>query len=150
MIEPCNIRDIAKVEEVATKHFGSDATMWVRQNIYHPVNKLFYFDETLVLYMECIGTYKYSIHTIGSTRKVKDYKDFTIRVGSWMFDNTLCTCLIAFAAESNLRMQRFIGITGGKRVGIIPDAGGLENEIMYVYPIRDREQLEERLTCQQQ
>jgi hypothetical protein len=51
-----------------------------------------------------------------------------------------------------MRMQRFIGLTGGKRVGIIPDAAGeSEDEIMYVYPIRDRIELESRrsVSCQQ-
>ena len=147
-MNPCTILDLAKVADVATKHFGKDATLWARTKLYSPIDKLFYFNENLVLLIEAIGQYKYSIHTIGRTNKVKEYRDFTINAGSWMFDNTTCTCLIAFAAASSLRMQRFIGLTGGKRVGVIPDAGGIEDEIMYVYPIRDRIELEERV-CQQ-
>lgn len=149
MIRPCDIRDLYDVAEVASKHFGTEATLWTRKILYDPLDKLFQFSEDLVLYLEAIGEYKYSIHTIGKTKDVKGYRDFTIDAGSWMFDNTSCTCLIAFAAVSNKRMQMFIGLTGGQRVGIIPDAGGKEDEIMYVYPIRDRDKLEGRRSCQQ-
>jgi len=146
---PCTIKDLVEVSEVASKFFGTDSTLWARQKLYSPIDRVFYFDEDLVLLIEAIGNYKYSIHTIGSTRKVKEYKNFTIDAGKWMFENTQCTCLIAFAAASNVRMQRFIGLTGGKRVGVIPDAGGHEDEIMYVYPIRDKVELEGRRSgCQ--
>ena len=143
-MKPCTIRDLNEVAEVASRHFGSDYTLWARTKLLGPEHYFFIFSEGLVLFIEPIGTYKYSIHTLGCTSEVKKYKDFTIDAGSWMFDNTRCTCLIAFAGVSNKRMQRFIGLTGGKRVGIIPDAGGIEDEIMYVYPIRDRIELEGR------
>lgn len=148
-MKPCTLRDLEEVSEIASRHFNEDYTLWVRTRLLLPEYYFFIFDENLVLFIEPIGTYKYSIHTIGKTTRVKDYKNFTIDVGSWMFDNTRCTCLIAFAAASNKRMQRFIGLTGGKRVGVLPDAGGSEDEIMYIYPIRDREELESRRSeCQ--
>jgi hypothetical protein len=150
MIKPYTYKDVIEVADIGTKHFGHDAINWSRQMLFNPMVKLFGFSEDLLVLVEPIGEYKFSIHTIGSTRDVKGYRDFTIDVGSWMFDNTSCTCLVAFASASNKRMQRFIGLTGGKRVGILEDAGGKEDEIMYIYPIRDRKELESRrATCQQ-
>ena len=144
-MKPCTLLDLGKVSEIATAHFGMDTTLWVRQKLYSPIDKLFYFDENLVLSVEGIGDHKFSIHILGRTNKIKEYKKFVIDVGTWMFDNTKCTCLIAFASANNVRLQRLIGSSGGKRVGVVPDAGGEGvDEIMYVYPIRDRSKLEGR------
>ncbi len=149
MISPVTISNMSTAIEIAEQSYGDDGVLWVREKVYHPGHKLFVFSDTLMVYFEQIGNYKWSIHTIGSTTDVKGYRDFTIQTGSWMMENTPCTCLIAFAAASNKRMQRFIGLTGGQRVGVIPDAGGTEDEIMYVYPKRDKEELERRVRCQQ-
>ena len=145
---PCTIRDLEDLSEIATKCIGDKGTLWVREQLYHPLNKLFLFSDTLFVQVEATGIYKYSIHTIGNTKDIRGYRDFTIKMGSWMMENTPCTCLIAFAASSNKRMQRFIGLTGGERVGVIPDAGGHEDEVMYVFPKRNKETLEGRIRCQ--
>jgi hypothetical protein len=143
-MQPCTIRDLNEVSDVASRHFGEDYTLWVRQRLLAPDHHLFYFDKDLVVYVEPIGTYKYSIHLLGETSRVKELRDFTISLGSWVFANTKCTSLVTFVSVNNKRLQRFIGLTGGQRVGIIPDAGGLEDEIIYVYPIRNRIELESR------
>lgn len=139
MIKPCDIRDIHKIEPTVTKMFGFNSTVWIREKIYSKLDYFFYFDEDLTLYIQAIGNHKFSIHTLGSTKRMREYKNFAISAGGWMFDNTACTSLIAYTSVDNKRMQRFISLSGGKRVGIIPDADGVgKDEIMYVLPIRDR------------
>ena len=92
-----------------------------------------------------IGTTKYAVHLIGSTKKLSELRDFIIQTGSWMMDNTSCTCIIAFASTENKRLQMFIGLTGGKRMCTVRNANGDNDEIMYTYSKDDRLELERRV-----
>lgn len=147
MIKPCDIRDFLSIELISSKHFGTDTSLWVRERLYSQVHRLFLFNEEVVVSYELIGKHKYAIHILGETNKTKGFKDFVINSGSWMMKHTNCTCILAFAGENNKRLQRFIGLTGGKRVGYIPNADGELGEILYMYSKIDKEELVGRVSC---
>ena len=44
----------------------------------------------------------------------------------------------------------FIGLTGGERVGLIPNANNDKGEILFMFTKTNRENLERRVSCQQQ
>ena len=99
---------------------------------------------------EMIGEYKYCVHLVGHTKDLKGLRDFIIQTGSWMMDHTNCRCILAFAREDNKRLQMFIGLTGGKRLCTVPNAGGYSSEVMYIYPFESKKELEGRIRCLKQ
>ena len=145
MIKPCTLRDLSTLQEIFQRYYNSNQILWVRERIYSEVHKLFLFKEELVVSYEMIGEYKYCVHLVGHTKDIKGLRDFIIQTGSWMMDNTRCRCILAFASEENKRLQMFIGLTGGKRLCTIPNAGGDTSEVLYIYPFESKKELEGRV-----
>ena len=145
MITPCNIRDLPILIEIFQNYYNKDLTLWIRERIYSTVNKLFLYDDTLVVSYEMIGTYKYCIHLVGTSDDLSRLKDFLITTGSWMMENTYCKCILAFADGDNKRLQMLIGLTGGKRLCVIPNANNESSEVLYHYSFKDKEELEGRI-----
>ena len=149
-MEPCTLKDLGVLNEIFQNYYGQDTVLWVRERLYSTVHKIFLFGEEVAISYEMIGTAKYAVHLIGHTKQISLLKDFIIQTGSWMMDNTPCTCIIAFAPVDNTRLQMFIGLTGGKRMCTVRNANGDNDEIMYVYSKDDRLELEGRIRCLKQ
>lgn len=132
MITPCSIKDIYKLEPIATESFGEESTMWLRYRIQSQFHKLFLSPDSYIISYHRIGTYKYAIHLIGSAIGNKVMKEFVIGCNNWMFDNTKCSCILSFVDESNRKLQIAERYAGFKKVGVIPNAGGDSNEILYI------------------
>lgn len=144
-MNPCTLKDLRILNEIFQSYYRQDTILWIRERLYSPVHKIFLFGEEVAISYEMIGVTKYAVHLIGSTKRLSELRDFIIQTGSWMMDNTSCTCIIAFASVSDKRLQRFIGLTGGKRMCTIRNANGDYDEIMYVYSKDDRKELEGRV-----
>lgn len=148
-IKPCTIRDLPVLMELCEEYFQRDCTEWLRGKLYSKEHHLFLFKEELIVSFELISPYKYCIHIIGTSKGTKELRDYFLQIGSWVFDNTEATCLLVFASNSNKRLQRFVAITGGKRIGIVKEGDKDIDEVLYSYSKTDKEHLIRGLKWQQ-
>lgn len=139
--------DIVKAVEMTT---GQDAILYVRNDMRNPLSMWFY-REGIALQFQMIGDHKWILHMYGvSGDKLRNLRDWIIKVSSYLMDNTECTCILVFCKESDMRLRFLIKATGHDEGMRIPNGNGKEDEILYVYNKNDREIYERRIRCHKQ
>jgi hypothetical protein len=145
MIEPCTILDLSLLSDAVSKTFGVESILYVRMELIYKVNKWFYKDG-LAVQLQLLGDHKYALHIFGSPlRTLRETRDFIVSVGSYMMDHTTCTCILVFCKEEDMALRFLIAATGATAHGILQNANGDNNEILYVYSKDNRKTYEERM-----
>ena len=131
-MEPCNILDHADLMDILTNFFTEDEVhLRIRNELMgiRPGLKWFIQKDSCLCY-EPLGFSKYQAHIYCVSRDSRGaaLRDFAIRSGRWMVDNTDCISILNFVKRDRKDIRLFMAAIGSKKVGIIP---GTE-DILYV------------------
>lgn len=130
-MEPCTILEFPKIYEILSQFLGpSDSLHWNLKNaIVGKASKFFLQGDALVSY-EPLGHGKYQVHLYSVSRDMrgKRLRDFVVKAGRWMLDNTDAKVFLNFVKVDRLDLKIFMRIVGSKRFGAIPGS----DEILYV------------------
>lgn len=131
MIEPCTILDLGLLTEITDTYHTESIHMRIRYDLLKMGLPAYWFllGDTCICY-DAIGKRKYQVHIYSSSRmnRGKELRNFAIRCGRWMLDNTEATTFINWVERHRKDLRFFMSFIGAKKIGMIP---GTE-QILYV------------------
>jgi hypothetical protein len=148
-MKPCDIRDLADLVEDVRHTLGVDALMYIRSDL--QVSKWFR-GCGISLQFQVIGDHKAALHMYGTSNvPLKELRNWISECGSWMWDNTECTCVLVYCKKSDRKLRFLLSAGGAKMTAVLPQGNGEdEDELLYVFSKKDRAIYEGRATCHRQ
>ena len=148
-MEPCTILDLGAIAKDVEQTLGiEDAIMYVRQDM---LTSKWFKDHGVSLQYQIIGNHKVTIHMYGkSVVSLETLRTWIIQCSGWIIDNTETTCILVYCRTSDMPLRFLLRACGARRIAILPEGNGEEDEILYVFSKKDREKYERRITCHKQ
>lgn len=95
---------LSKVNEIVSRDQSTDAFGYIRNSFYNGTH--WFEDDGLLAEFKPIGAGIYTIHTYGHNRSsIRDKREFTLKAGRWMLDNTECLEVIVFVPKEHTRLR---------------------------------------------
>jgi len=138
MIKEATILDLAEIEELMSELEGINCHEYVRHTLLHPNYHWFYKVGTAMVY-DPMDNGRFNMHIYNKSRGDRRLRDWCIRTGSWIFDNTEAKNLINFVKIERRDLRFFMASIGSVKVGQVGD------ELIYNISREDRARAERRL-----
>lgn len=129
-MKPCNIMDLGKLTEITDGFHKESIHMRIRSDILGITHGTWFLLGDACICYEMIGVRKAQVHiySVSRDRRGKELRDFAIRCGRWMLDNTSATTFINWVESDRKDLKLFMRMIGAKKIGVIPGTG----QILYV------------------
>lgn len=131
MLKPCTILDLGALTEIIDwYHKDEDYHMRIRSDLLGATYCTWFLDGDRAICFEEIGKRKVQAHIYAVSRdsRGKGLRDFAVKAGRWILDNTEATSILNFVEPDRKDLKLFMRMIGSKKIGIIPGT----NQILYV------------------
>jgi len=137
-MKEATILDLADINELMSELEGADCHEYVRLTLLNPNVHWFYKKDTAMVYNP-MDNGRYNMHIYNRARGDKGLRNWCIRTGSWVFDNTEAKNLINFVKKDRRDLRFFMASLGSTKVGSVGD------ELIYNISREDRTRVERRI-----
>lgn len=132
MISPCTILDLGRLTEITDKYHGEDRSIHarIRADLLSDDGATWFLEDGKALCYEKIGNRKVQAHiySTGRDQRGKALRDFAVKTGRYILDNTEVTTILNFVEPDRRDLKLFMKMIGSDRIGQIPGT----NQILYV------------------
>lgn len=128
---PCTIKDLGALTEIIDAyHEDEDYHMRIRSDVLGVTFGTWFLEDGKAICYERIGRRKAQAHiySVSRDKRGKELRDFAVRTGRWMLDNTEVTTILNWVEDDRRDLKMFMRMIGSKRVGKIPGTG----QVLYV------------------
>jgi len=133
-MQPATILDLADIAGLMSQYEGSDCHPYVRMTLLHPAHHWFVKDGTAMLY-EIREHSRYDMHIYNTAKGGKDLRDWCIRTGDWIFENTDAETLTNYVLDTRKDLKMFMRMLGINRIAKV------NTEVLYMCTREDRQRL---------
>ena len=131
-IQPCTIADLGALTEIVEDYHGptEDFHLRIRSDVLGITFGTWFLYDGMAMCYERIGKRKAQAHiySVSRDKRGKRLRDFAVKAGRWMLDNTEVTTILNFVEPDRRDLMFFMRMIGSKKVGVIPGT----NQILYV------------------
>lgn len=131
-MKPCTIADLGKLTEITDVYHVEEGGIHlrVRSDLLGVTFGTWFLDGDKAICFERIGRRKAQVHIYSVSRdsRGKGLRDFAVKAGRWIVDNTEVTTLLNFVEPDRKDLKLFMRMIGSKKIGCIPGT----DQILYV------------------
>ena len=128
-MEPCTILDLGKLSDITSSYKDIDIFTRLRLDLSGQGSTTWFMMDDCCIGYEFIQKHTCQVHiySVSRDRRGRELRNFAIRAGRWMVDNTDATTFLNFVDKDRLDLRIFMKMIGSKKLAVIPGT----NQILY-------------------